>query len=64
MEIRCLGCNRIPEEIPEYISEAKLNGMTPLQFVLEEEGTFNLYEPNRFYCTNCFIEAMHAGIVR
>lgn len=50
----CIGCHKTPEEIEEYIQEAAANDMTPIEFVLAEEGTLNPAN-NHFACTECYI---------
>ncbi|WP_020621054.1 hypothetical protein [Paenibacillus daejeonensis] len=55
--LTCIGCDKHPDEIEEYIEAAELNDMTPVEYVLEEEGTYNGFEPERFYCTECYIKA-------
>jgi hypothetical protein len=54
MEIICSGCSKRPEEIDEYIMAADDEGMTPEQYVREEEGTFNS-ENGHFLCTSCYV---------
>lgn len=54
--IKCKGCNRTPDEIPEYIELAKELNLTPNLAVITEEGTYN-HGTGRFYCTNCYITA-------
>lgn len=51
----CFRCGKKPDELYEYIVAAKENKMTPDEYVLEEEGTYNP-ENNRFACTDCYIE--------
>ena len=53
----CIGCNKKPDEIDEYIEAAAEEDMTPEQYVKEEEGTLNGFEKGRFYCTDCYIKA-------
>ena len=52
----CIGCNRIPSEIEEYIECGQAENMTPDQYVLQEEGTLNP-ENGHFLCTECYIKA-------
>lgn len=53
----CVGCNKSPEEIDEYIAIAENygDGTTPTQFVKEEEGTYNP-KNGHFTCTKCYIK--------
>lgn len=53
---RCIGCNKLPEEIAEYVDMAKEENMTPDAYVREEEGTYNP-ENGHFMCTECYIQA-------
>lgn len=53
MDIRCKICGRKPEEISEYIESAKEARLTPTQYVILEEGTFNP-GTEKFYCTACY----------
>ena len=52
----CSGCNKKPDELEEYIELAKEEGMTPNQYVKEEEGTYNKRN-GHFLCTDCYIDA-------
>lgn len=52
---QCKICKRTPEEIGEYIRYSAEAGMTPEEYVMVEEGTYNK-ETGRFYCTKCYIE--------
>lgn len=51
---RCARCHKTPEEIFEYVSMGKIEGLTATEFVLQEEGTLNRTN-NRFWCTECYI---------
>lgn len=55
-ECRCNGCKKRPDELAEYIDEAKAMGLTPEQYVRREEGTFNT-ENGHFLCTSCYVKA-------
>lgn len=63
----CIGCNRRPEEISEYVQEAAdaneyraskdlPANETPDSFVRREEGTYNP-DNGHFVCTDCYIKA-------
>lgn len=55
--MQCIGCQKKPSEISEYVFTAKLLGYSSAEeFVKEEEGT---YDPvsEAFYCTDCYIKA-------
>jgi len=56
MELICIGCNKHPNEIEEYIIESKSEGISPDEYVLREEGTLN-HKTGQFLCTNCYIKA-------
>jgi hypothetical protein len=51
---RCIGCFRHPAQIPEYVDAAEDTGLSPDQYVREEEGTFNQIN-GHFTCTSCYI---------
>lgn len=53
----CIGCGKTPAELPEYISMAEVEETTPEQAMIENEGTFDRFERDRFYCTTCYIKA-------
>jgi hypothetical protein len=55
MDIRCIGCNKKPHEIEEYIEAATDMDMTPERYVILEEGTFNR-KNGHFYCTDCYVD--------
>lgn len=52
----CIGCERPPGEILEYIDAAQEAGMTPAEYVWAEEGTLNPAN-GHFLCTSCYILA-------
>lgn len=52
----CTGCRRTPEEISEVLINARFDGMTPDDWVWEEEGTLNP-ENGHFLCDTCYIAA-------
>lgn len=37
----CTGCNKTPDQIPEYVDEARESETTPDAYVRTEEGTYN-----------------------
>lgn len=51
----CIGCNKLADEIDEYIEGAKESEMTVEQYIREEEGTYNP-ENGHFVCTDCYIK--------
>lgn len=53
----CIGCGKHPDEIDEYIDAAAEEDMSPVEYVLQEEGTYDMFEKERFYCTDCYIKA-------
>lgn len=55
IDCKCKGCGKRPDEIDEYVQEAKDKDITPFQYVRENEGTYNM-KTKRFYCTNCYIK--------
>jgi hypothetical protein len=52
----CIGCNKKPAELDEYVECADDEGCTPDEYVRSEEGTFNR-ENGHFLCTDCYIKA-------
>lgn len=57
MIVHCIICKKMPNEIAEYVRAAKewwLQPMTPEQYVIEEEGTYNPAN-GHFYCTGCYV---------
>lgn len=54
MEPICTGCNKTPDQIPEYIEGAREAKTTPAEFVKSEEGTYNKTN-GHFLCTDCYI---------
>jgi hypothetical protein len=52
--IKCKSCGLKPAEIFEYIDAAEAEGMSPDEYVIEFEGTYNPRE-GTFYCTDCYI---------
>jgi hypothetical protein len=60
-ELICVGCNKRPNELAEYVSAASeahsgVADMTADDYVWQEEGTLNR-ENGHFLCTNCYIKA-------
>ena len=54
-EMHCAYCMKKPEEITEYITAAKSDGVTPRQYVILNEGTYNR-NTGHFYCTDCYVK--------
>jgi hypothetical protein len=54
LDIRCIGCDRTPDEIDEYIDQAIDDETTPEQYVIDYEATFNPSN-GHFACTVCYI---------
>lgn len=52
----CTGCKLRPEQISEYVLVAAEYGLTPTDFVLQEEGTLNPAN-GHFLCTTCYVKA-------
>lgn len=50
----CPACQRQAHEIPDVKMFAKENGLTPEEFVRQEEGTYNP-SSEHFLCDRCFI---------
>jgi hypothetical protein len=47
-------CNRFAHQIPECVEQAADIGLTPGDWVKQNEGTYN-YMSNHFACTECYI---------
>lgn len=54
-EIICPYCKKKPHEIGEYIDLAIEKGVTPNEFVQQEEGTYNPTN-GHFCCTLCYMK--------
>ena len=50
----CAYCGKRPEQLGEYLDASAETGLSPDDYVREEEGT---YDPatDRFCCTDCYI---------
>ena len=55
-QLICVGCGKTPKELDEYVEFSKAEGMTPDQYVIKEEGTYNS-ENGHFLCTECYFKA-------
>ncbi len=53
--MKCKICKKEPKDIEEYVKRANLEGISPEEFVREEEGTFN-DTSELFYCTKCYVK--------
>lgn len=54
----CPYCDKHPNSINEYIYHANSEGLTPVQFVKEYEGTYCKYT-GCFTCSNCYVKIGH-----
>ncbi|MCP9209631.1 hypothetical protein [Streptomyces cucumeris] len=52
--MHCIDCNKSPNEIPEYIEGARIEGVSPEEFVAADEGTYNR-KNGHFLCTDDYI---------
>jgi hypothetical protein len=52
----CIGCNKQPHELNEYVDAAQECGLFPADYVRREEGTYNPRN-GHFLCTFCYIKA-------
>ena len=50
----CIGCNKKPSELEEYIECCDI-GETPDDYVRKEEGTYNRLN-GHFVCSMCYIK--------
>lgn len=55
-DVRCQGCQRHPTEISMYVMMAQDEEVTPEEYVIENEGTFNRLN-GHFLCDMCYIKA-------
>lgn len=54
-ELKCIGCNKAPAEIDEYVEFSAMDEMSPEEFVRRQEGTYNPVN-GHFVCTDCYIK--------
>lgn len=52
----CIGCLKHPDEIDEYIDASAEEDMTPVEYVIQEEGTYNGFEKDRFIARNAILQ--------
>lgn len=52
-ELYCRECRKRPSEIEEYIEAAEDFRLTPDEYVMQEEGTYNPGS-GLFWCTDCY----------
>lgn len=50
----CIGCGLTPDELDCYTELADDAGLTPTEYVMQEEGTYNK-ENGHFTCDPCYI---------
>jgi len=55
MDMVCIGCDRAPGNIMEYLIAARESEMGPDEYVWNEEGTLNV-ENGHFACDHCYIQ--------
>jgi hypothetical protein len=51
----CFRCGKTPDELSEYLPESTDSGLSPTDYVLQEEGTLNMSN-GHFACTDCYIQ--------
>lgn len=54
MYIHCAECLRTPSEIPDEVALADAFGMTPDEYIMRIEGTYNS-ENGLYLCTDCYM---------
>lgn len=54
-EPTCFKCHKKASEIDEYVEAAGEEDMSPAQYVIHNEGTYNR-ETNSCCCTDCYIK--------
>lgn len=50
----CIGCGLHPSQLPVYVECAAGEGLSPAEYVRQNEGTLNV-ETGRFACDTCYI---------
>lgn len=60
LRVECKICGRLPEEISEYIYSAEEEKITPTQYVVKNDGTYNKVT-GEFYCTECYVNEQFKG---
>ena len=53
--MKCAKCGKTPDELFEYTSSAEDEGITPEEYVMREEVTYNP-RTQLFWCTKCYIK--------
>lgn len=61
--VRCKFCGKKPEEISEYICLAEEEKITPTQYVIENDNTYNK-ATGEFLCTECYVQEHLNGNIR
>lgn len=56
IDMICVGCNKKPVDLSEFIEYAEVEECTADEFVWENEGTLNR-DNGHFLCTDCYIKA-------
>ena len=59
--MKCPFCNRKPKDIPEYRQVSKNYEMSPNQFVMMEDITFDGFT-DMFCCKDCYIALRYPPI--
>lgn len=54
-DVRCKLCNRAPDQISDCKYMASVENISTVQWVKENEGTYNK-KTGKFYCTTCYIK--------
>lgn len=49
----CIGCNRRPDQITEYVNMVRNSAISPDEAVRREEGTYNP-DNGHFACSACY----------
>lgn len=53
--IECPYCGKHPNDIEEYVESAKLENLTPVEYVKLEENTYCQFT-GCFVCTDCYVK--------
>jgi hypothetical protein len=53
--LKCGLCEKTPDQDPSYVEAAAAEGLTPEEYVRQEEGTFNA-ATGLYACDDCYIK--------
>ncbi|UOQ93386.1 hypothetical protein MUO14_23955 [Halobacillus shinanisalinarum] len=53
--MKCIGCQKQPHELSEYVQQATVHEMSPVEYVRMDEGTYDI-KTDMFCCTGCYVQ--------